>query len=192
MGCCVCCWGWIFTVWWCIFCLFIKWVSSVVFLVIELILSCIMLILFSVVMGVVWRGLLMGIEGFLGWVVCGKEFFEWGFDGCDIRMNVSRIWVWCVSIQNESSEGWYDCIEWRFDVGWFYVCAKQLYQSWLSTQSDWGDLYNSHLASFCHSIQVHSKFLIKTNNCIFPPVMRHILSMVLHSSQSSVLSPPRL
>ena len=37
----------------CIFCLCIRWVSSVVFLVIELMLSCIMLMLFGVVIGVV-------------------------------------------------------------------------------------------------------------------------------------------
>ena len=35
----------------CIFCLCISWVSSVVFLVIELMLSCVMLMLFGVVKG---------------------------------------------------------------------------------------------------------------------------------------------
>ena len=50
----------------CIFCLCIRWVSSVVFLVIELMLSCIMLMLFGVVKeGVGWFGLLMCVEGFL-------------------------------------------------------------------------------------------------------------------------------
>ena len=37
----------------------IRWVSSVVFLVIELMLSCIMLMLFSVVMGCVWKSWLV-------------------------------------------------------------------------------------------------------------------------------------